>query len=87
MNILKLTTQIELLFENDKDISSEIRLWRNVILQAIYDAKIVSKRREKRIIKMQAISWLKLQDSNFHLVCRMANVDTNLLISYISKEL
>ena len=62
---------------NDKDtnIRGDVAMWRAVITQALQDAGSDSKKKEMRLIKAQATSWLSGYSEDFYTVCALADMD------------
>lgn len=52
-------------------------LWRAVILQAILDARTISRKRRKRKLKTKAELWIFQDEENFPLVCSLAAYDVD----------
>jgi hypothetical protein len=64
----------------------EVRLWRQVIIQAFIDASIKStKKREYRILKTLALSWLTSRSEEFYHTCNLAEVDPEYIIASAKK--
>ena len=47
-------------------------LWRAVICQQIMDAKNISQKPEKQLLKKQAMEWLFYNEGDFTMVCDLA---------------
>ncbi len=53
----------------------ETRLWRAVVMQAMFDIASVAKRGSCKAAKFSAEQWIDLSNPNFILVCRLALLD------------
>ncbi len=56
------------------EIPGERALWRAVIVQQLMDASSNSQKREMKLIKAQAISWLSGTSDDFFEVCTLADL-------------
>lgn len=58
---------------------SETRLWREVISQALTDLTPLERIPDNIIHQKQAIKWFLHKNSEFSLVCDLANIDAEIL--------
>ena len=82
--MLKYIVNQEILFHNNKDLSSNIghkegksirALWRAVITQALMDASNLSKKPFNKMERMRARAWLEGDTEDFFAVCSLADMD------------
>lgn len=71
--------------ETRKKQVNERMLWRSVIAQAIFDGIQAPTNSKTKTEKAQAVAWFSLNNSDFKLVCEMADLNAKLVI-FSAKE-
>lgn len=75
--------EFEQLFNNDAEYvyKGELSMWRGVIIQALRDAKLPKTNKRYRIWRLQALEWLNLENEDFILVCLLAKLPCDVVLS------
>lgn len=73
--------------ELNLSVSGEEAMWKAVIFQALVDATSRSNKREEKIEKANAISWLSGKSPDFKLVCSLAGFELGYLQQKIGSAL
>ena len=63
---------VDVIAQDDQETERYQALWRAVIGQQIMDAKNLSQKPEKQLLKKQAMEWLFHNESDFTMVCDLA---------------
>lgn len=71
----------------ETDISSEKKLWRSVLMNAVEDTLIINSDRKSALIKLKAHNWILDPESNFSEVCCCADMDSDSIITSYKKAL
>jgi hypothetical protein len=65
------------LLYNEGEIGGEVALWRAVIIQSLADLKLPTTNKKYRSWLRQAIKWFNDADSDFYMVCELANIQAH----------
>jgi hypothetical protein len=75
--------EIEQLYLSDKDanLEGEVKLWRAVINLALEDLSLPTSNERYRLWRKQAVDWFINVDGEFNLVCELAQVSVEHILS------